>query len=125
MTSDPTPHLERFESYARARREFQWTIPERFNAATAALARQIEPVTRRALAEVKQGGVNTYTFNGLDYLSDKFAVALANRGLYRGDRVVIALPQSAASLIAQLGILKLGAIAVFLQSSDSQSSNDN
>src|SRR5262252_2065408 len=115
MTSvDPTPHLERFESYDRARREFRWTIPERFNAASATLSRQIEPVTRPALVEVRQGGVNTYTFNGLDYLSDKFAVVLARHGIRRGDRVAIVLPQSAASLVAQLGTLKLGAVAVVL-----------
>jgi acetyl-CoA synthetase len=118
MTSaDSTPHLERFESYDRARREFRWTISDRFNAATATLARQIEPVTRPALADLKQGGVNTYTFNGLDYLSDKFALVLAKQGIKKGDRVLVMLPQGAASLIAQLGILKLGAIIVLLQSS--------
>jgi len=115
MGDDPTPHLERYGSYERARREFRWRIPEYFNIAVAILSRHSDAVTRVALVEARPGGLNTYTYGGLDYLSDKFATALKSRGVSRGDPVAVILPQSAASIIAQLGALKLGAVVIPLK----------
>jgi len=109
---DPTPRLERFASYEQACREFHWVIPERLNIATSICRRHPDPVTRIALREVKAGGVNTYTFGGLDFLSDKFATALGESGISEGDSVVVALPSSAELAIAHLGALKAGAVVV-------------
>src|SRR6185295_13449799 len=109
---DPTPHLERFESYEQACREFQWLIPERLNIATSICRRHPDAVTRIALSDVKAGGVNTYTFGGLDFLSDKFATALRESGINEGDSVAVVLPQSAALAVAHLGALKIGAVVV-------------
>jgi acetyl-CoA synthetase len=115
MADDPTPNLERYGSYERACREFRWQIPEYFNIAAAILSRHSDAVTRVALVEARPGGLNTYTYGGLDYLSDKFATALKNGGMRQGDPVAVILPQSAASIIAQLGALKLGAVVVPLK----------
>lgn len=112
--SDPTPHLARFESYEQACRDFRWVIPERFNIATAICSRHADAVTRVALNEVRQAGINTYTFGGLDFLSDKFAMALSESGIDPGDSVAVMLPQSAALAVAHLGILKTGAMVVSL-----------
>jgi acetyl-CoA synthetase len=111
---DPTPHLERFGSYEHACREFRWRIPDSFNIANAALSRHPDAVTRVALVEARPGGLNTYTYGGLDYLSDKFATALDERGVHPRDSVAVILPQSAAAIVAQLGALKLGASVVSL-----------
>ncbi|HXU07497.1 MAG TPA: AMP-binding protein [Blastocatellia bacterium] len=110
--NDPTPHLERFESYEQACREFRWVIPERLNIATAICRRHPDAVTRIALSEIKAGGVNTYTFGGLDFLSDKFATALRESGIDQGDSVVVVVPPSAALPVAHLGVLKAGAVVV-------------
>src|SRR5438477_7485628 len=110
--SDPTPHLERFDSYEQACREFHWLIPQRINIATAICRRHPDAVTRIALSDVKEGGINTYTFGGLDYLSDKFATALSESGISQGDPVAVVLPPSAALAIAHLGALKTGAMVV-------------
>jgi acetyl-CoA synthetase len=112
MADDPTPHLERFASYERACREFRWQLPASLNIADVILSRHPDAVTRVALVEVKPGGLNTYTYGGLDYLSDKFATVLDRRGVRRGDSIAIIVPQSAAAIIAQLGALKLGAVVV-------------
>jgi acetyl-CoA synthetase len=112
MADDPTPHLERFGSYERACREFRWRIPDGFNIANAILSRHPDAVSRVALLEARPGGLNTYTYGGLDYLSDKFATALDERGVRPRDSVAVILPQSAATIIAQLGALKLGASVV-------------
>ena len=109
---DPTPHLERFTSYAEASREFQWSIPERMNLAAEILRRHPDPVTRIALKENKFGGINTYTFGALDFLSDKFANALSQCDINAQSRVIIALPPSAALAVAQLGCLKTASVVV-------------
>ena len=109
---DPTPHLERFESYENACREFRWQIPERFNIASAICQRHDDAVTRIAVSDVRLGGINTYTFGGLDFLSDKFARTLSQSGISQGDSVAVGIRPSAALAIAHLGVLKLGAIVV-------------
>ena len=109
---DPTPHLERFENYEQACREFRWLIPLRLNIATAICRRHRDAVTRIGLNEVKDGGINTYTFGGLDFLSDKFATALSDSDITSGDRIAIMLPPSAALAVAQLGALKTGAVVI-------------
>ena len=108
--NDPTPHLDRFEIYEQACRQFHWVIPERLNIATSICRRHTDAVTRIALSDVKAGGVNTYTFGGLDFLSDKFATALRESGINEGDSVAVVLPQSAALAVAHLGALKIGAV---------------
>jgi acetyl-CoA synthetase len=109
---DPTPRLERFQSYEEAIRDFRWHIPERFNFAEALFRRHPDAVTRIALYDVRFGGANIYTFGGLDYLSDKFANVLAERGVRAGDYVGICAAQSAAAAVAELATLKAGAIAL-------------
>lgn len=109
---DPTPHLERFENYEQACREFRWRIPQRLNIATAISRRHRDAFTRIGLSEVKDGGINTYTFGGLDFLSDKFATALSDSDITSGDRVAMILPPSAALAVAQLGALKTGAVVI-------------
>ena len=111
-SGDPTPHLERFNSYEQACREFRWLIPQRLNTATAICRRHPDAVTRIALSDVKEGEINTYTFGGLDFLSDKFANALSESGVSQGDSVAVLLPPSAALVIAHLGALKTGAVVV-------------
>jgi acetyl-CoA synthetase len=109
---DPTPHLERFESYEQACRQFRWQIPDRLNIALAISRKQRDAVTRIALKDSRPGGINTYTFGGIDFLSDKFASLLAQSGVGQGDAVAVVLHQSAALLVAHFGTLKLGAVVV-------------
>src|SRR5699024_1716682 len=53
-----------------------------------------------------------YTFDQLKTLSDQLALALRARGVERGDRVGILLPQSLETALAHIAVYKLGAIAV-------------
>jgi acetyl-CoA synthetase len=107
-----TPRLERFGDYQRACREFRWRIPERFNIADAVCRKHADAATRLALIDVKDAASNNYTFGAIDFLSDKFANALATCGVTRGDRVAVILPQSVELPIAHLAALKLGAVVV-------------
>lgn len=55
------------------------------------------------------GGMET-TFRELDLLSDRFAAALADLGVAKGDRVGIHLPNCPQFAIAYFGLLKAGAV---------------
>lgn len=72
--------------------------------------RHVDAIFRIALEEMRCAGANTYTFGGLDYLSDKFATVLNNCGIKPSDVVAVLLPPSAAFVVAHLAILKLGAV---------------
>jgi acetyl-CoA synthetase len=92
------------------------STPERFNLAEAICRRHADRVTRVALLDVKPLAENCFTFGGLDYLSDKFAATLSECGIRAGDAVAVALDQSAALVVAELGALKCGAAVVPLSS---------
>ena len=121
VTDDPTPHLKRFRTYQEAVREFRWLIPQRINLASAICRRHPDAVTRIALSDIKFGGINTYTFGGLDYLSDKFASALSACNVKPNDAVAVALPPSAAWAVAHFGALKTGSVVVPLPPSSNVS----
>ncbi|HEC22931.1 MAG TPA: long-chain fatty acid--CoA ligase [Chloroflexi bacterium] len=57
------------------------------------------------------------TYRELGDLSDRFAAALADMGVQKGDRVAIVAPNSTQFVIAFFGILKAGAIVVALNPS--------
>jgi long-chain acyl-CoA synthetase len=53
-----------------------------------------------------------FTFGQLKELSDRFAAGIARRGVARGDRVALLLPNSPQFIIAYYGLLKAGALIV-------------
>jgi acetyl-CoA synthetase len=106
------PHLEKYQSYEQAREEFRLEAPEPFNIAEAICSRHEDAATRVALIECRRAGNNTYTFGAISFFSDKFASVLLSRGIGPGDRIAVALRQSAALTIAHLGALKIGATVV-------------
>jgi len=110
MANNLAASLASFQSYERARRDYQLALPEQFNLAEAICKRHKDAVTRVALQDVKLAASNTYTFGGLDFLSDKFANVLAECRITATDAVAVILPPSARLLVAHLGVLKLGAI---------------
>jgi long-chain acyl-CoA synthetase len=52
------------------------------------------------------------SYSEMDEMSDRFATALADLGVQKGDRICVMLPVSAQSIIAFHGIIKVGAISV-------------
>jgi acetyl-CoA synthetase len=114
---DLAPRLDRFQSYEEALSGFRLSVPDQFNIAAAIRDRHPDAVTRIALLETMRGGGNTYTFGGLDYLSDKFANALVRGGLKEGDVLATHLAQPAQVAIAGLAALKLGAVIALIPAS--------
>jgi len=101
------------ESYRDLMRAFRWSIPERFNIATACVERwaAAEP-DRPALLRYDRGQLHATSFGELNHLSDRLAAGLAARGFGAGDRLAILLPQSVETVTAHMAAYKLGAIAV-------------
>lgn len=100
--------------YAAMRERFRWRIPDRYNIAVDVCDRwaAIEP-DRPAIIEVSTDWqVTPVSFGWLREHSNRLANALRARGIGRGDRVAILLPQGRAVLTAHLAAYKLGAIAV-------------
>lgn len=106
--------LERRDSYDALYRDFRWDIPHKFNIGTAVSDRwaAVDP-GRTALFEYRaEGEAETLSFGELARRSNAFANALRARGVRRGDRVALLLPQSFETAIAHVAIYKLGAVAV-------------
>ena len=106
--------LERRDSYEALRRDFRWQIPERFNIAEAVCDRwaRAEPDRIALISDNGEGPFETLSYGGLARRSMALAAALKAKGVARGDRVALLLPQSFATAIAHLAIYRLGAIAV-------------
>jgi acetyl-CoA synthetase len=106
--------LERRDDYASLYGDFRWTIPERFNIGVAVADRwAAEDPGRTALFDYRADGAPArLSFLELSQRSNAFANALRARGIRRGDRVALLLPQSFETVIAHLAIYKLGAIAL-------------
>ena len=106
--------LERRDDYASLYRDFRWIIPERFNIGVAVADRWAsEDPERTALFDYRADGApERLSYLELARQSNAFANALRARGIRRGDRVALLLPQSFETVVAHLAIYKLGAIAV-------------
>ena len=94
--------------------EFRWSIPAEFNIAEACCDRwATEAPERTALIRYASGGtLSAVSYGRLKRLSDSLAQALRARGVGRGDRVAILLPQGGETVVAHFAAYKLAAIAV-------------
>lgn len=107
-------HLPDLPDYAHLRASFRWRIPEHYNIAVDVCDRwaKAEP-ERPAIIEVSNDWqVTPVSFDWFREHSNRLANALRARGVVRGDRVAILLPQGRNVLTAHLAAYKLGAVAV-------------
>src|SRR5690606_13082009 len=93
---------------------FRWSIPDTFNIGYAVCDSWAELQSDRpAIYDYRtEGQPDILSFGELRSRSDALAAALKAKGIERGDRVAILLPQCFESAIAHVAIYKLGAIAV-------------
>ena len=109
------PHvLPTAREYDALYRAFRWQVPAQYNIGADVCDRwaQSEP-GRTAIFDVHaDGGVDEVSYGALRDASNRLANLLATRGIARGDRVAILLPQGAAVALSHIAIYKLGAIAL-------------
>jgi acetyl-CoA synthetase/medium-chain acyl-CoA synthetase len=91
---------------------FRWDVPANFNFARDVID-ELAGEDRRGLLFVDTAGTRTeFSFAEIARESQKWAAALRDSGVRKGDRVIIVLPKIPAWLFAMLGLLRLGAVAV-------------
>jgi acetyl-CoA synthetase len=100
-------------AYETHYRQFRWNIPDRYNIGLDVCDRWADDAARLALIyESRNGEVSRYTFADIRRLSNQAANLLVARGVVRGDRVAILLPQAPETAVAHVAVYKAGAIAV-------------
>jgi acetyl-CoA synthetase len=105
------PDIRDYDALMRA---FRWQIPARYNIGVDVCDRwaTAEPA-RPAILEVNgRWETRVVSYGELRDVSNRLANALARRGIRRGDRVAILLPQSMHVAAAHIAIYKLGAVAL-------------
>src|SRR2546428_7100887 len=89
---------------------FRWQIPERFNMGADVSYRHGAAI---ALIEIEPSGkTRELTFDAISALSNRLANVLVARGLERGDRIAILLPQRHETAVAHVAAWKAGMISV-------------
>ncbi len=96
------------------RENFRWRVPERFNIAERCCDSWAESDPRRvAIIHVgEDGAVRPWDYGRLRLAADGLAASLHARGVRRGDRVAVLLPQCPEVMIAHFAAYKLGAVVL-------------
>ena len=101
------------KSYQSLRRQFRWRIPERYNIGVDICDKWADGSARPALIHEKRDGtVRRYSFDDLRRLSNRAANLFTARGIGRGERIGILLPQEPETALAHIAAYKTGAVAV-------------
>ncbi|RVT54115.1 acyl-CoA synthetase [Rubrivivax albus] len=102
------------DRYAELHAGFHWQVPRHFNIAEACCARWARR-TPDAVAihwAREDGRRGRLTYAQLQVGSERLAAVLAARGVRRGDRVAIVMPQRVETAVAHMAVYRLGAVAM-------------
>lgn len=102
-------------TYESMRASFRYDIPDRFNLGVACTDPH-DPDSVALVTVDHHGRATSTTFGEMADRSSRLAAGLAARGVKRGDRVGVVVPQSLATGLAHLAIWKLGAVSLPLAS---------
>lgn len=99
--------------YDQSYRDFKWELPPTFNFGTDVVDRYAREADGPALIWANAAGEEIrLSYSDISQLTDRFASVLTQRGIRRGDRVLIMLPRIPDWQIAMVGCLKIGAIPI-------------
>ena len=95
-------------------RSFRWQIPSHYNIGVDVCDRWAAEAPRRTalLNVLANGAVEEISYGALSEQSNRLANVLRARGIGRGDRVAILLPQIPAVAVSYIAIYKIGAVAL-------------
>ena len=101
-------------TYDEVAGRFRWRVPRRFNIAVACCDAWAKVATDRTclIGFDEAHGLAATTYGELRDRSMALADDLRRRGVERGDRIAIVMPQGPATVTAHLAAYRLGAIAV-------------
>ncbi|MEK8048868.1 AMP-binding protein [Ideonella sp. DXS22W] len=102
------------DRHAALHASFRWQVPAQFNIAEACCGRWARR-TPRAVAirwQRENGERGSLSYGQLQRQANRLAHALARRGVARGDRVAIVMPQRVETAVAHMAVYQLGAVAM-------------
>ena len=101
------------DRYAEIHAGYRWDVPPDFNLAHACCTRWASDRARFALYwEDEDGSRAALTFFDIAQQANRLSNALAARGIGRGDRVALLLPQRPETVVAHIAAYQLGAVTV-------------
>ena len=104
------------DHHAHLHRSFRWRVPPQFNWAEACCGRWARDahnaLSPAVIYEREDGRISTLSFGALQGQANRLSHALDRRGVRRGDRVAIVMPQRPETAVAHIAISQLGAVAV-------------
>src|SRR4051812_32143681 len=101
------------DTYRNLYDNFRWHVPADFNIAEVCCARWAGDESRIAIHyEDETGHCSTLTYAALQTQANRLSNVLRKRGVQRGDRVAIVLPQRPEAAIAHMACYQLGAVAM-------------
>ncbi|MFS8037126.1 acyl-CoA synthetase [Xanthobacter sp. AM11] len=104
------PNMTSYDDTVRA---FRWQVPDTFNFGADVVDRFAREADGPALVWANAAGAEQrFTFSDMAGLTARFASALAQRGIGKGDRVLVMMPRIPEWQIAMVGCLKLGAVPI-------------
>jgi acetyl-CoA synthetase len=113
--TDPTNDVLA-DNYTAMHSQFGWHVPKYFNIAEVCSRRwAAEPFSNMRTAIVEHYGANEYadhSYATLQRAANKLSHLLTQRGVKRGDRVAIVLPQRFETAVAYMAIFQMGAVAM-------------
>ncbi len=112
--SDQRRLIRQTGDWRAMRAAFRWNVPEYFNIAERCCdSWAAADPDRLAIAHIgDDGGMRPWKYGRLRQAADGLAASLAARGIKRGDRVAVLLPQSPEVMIAHFAVMKLGAVVL-------------
>lgn len=106
-------HQATQDQYQKLYQEYRWQVPTRFNIAEVCCNRWANDTARIAIHyEDELGHCTTLSYAGLQGQANRLSNVLRKRGVQRGDRVAIVLPQRPETAIAHIACHQIGAIAM-------------
>ncbi len=102
------------DRYAELHAGFRWQVPARFNIAEACCGRwaRRKPQAVAIRWEREDGRRGLLRFGALQAMAERLSAVLAARGVGRGDRVAIVMPQRVETAVANMAVYRLGAVAM-------------
>ncbi|MGA1822482.1 MAG: acyl-CoA synthetase [Thermoplasmatota archaeon] len=103
---------DRHMDYETLYKEFTWDIPKYYNFGFEVVDRWAEDRTKLALVSIHSDGekASYHTFYDLKRLSDRFANAMLDLGVKKGDRVLVMLESIPQWYVVLIGMFKIGVI---------------
>jgi acetyl-CoA synthetase len=106
--------LPKASTFEELTRNFRWNIPVRYNIGVDIADKwaAVDPSLPAIIHVHADGRTETFSFGWLSETSNRLANVLRAKGISRGDRVIVYMPQSPEVAACHAAIYKLGAITL-------------